>query len=125
MYFLPNIRTVPPIIIFLAVPVSIIAGTGEEILWRGIYIRSFPGNIFLAYLCPTIWFAIQHLSSQLPEWSSGDWVFIVSTFPLGLVYGLVAYRTNSIRWNALTHTVISLFGLGMPVTTSIYNLFFA
>ncbi|MFQ6116017.1 MAG: hypothetical protein ACE5NG_18300, partial [bacterium] len=66
----------------------------------------------------------QHLSSQLPEWSSGDWVFIASTFPLGLVYGLVAYKTNSINWNASAHSVIAFFGLGMPVTASIYNLLF-
>ena len=124
MFFLPKINAVQPVVIFLAIPIAVIAGTSEEILWRGVYIRSFPRNIFLAYLLPTIWFSIQHLSSQLPEWSSNDWIFIISTFPLGVVYGLVAYRTNSIRWNAIAHSVIAFFGLAMPVTTSLYNLFF-
>ena len=58
MYFLPKVGSVSPTVVLFAIPISIVAGTGEEILWRGVYIRSFPGNIFLAYLCPSVWFAI-------------------------------------------------------------------
>jgi membrane protease YdiL (CAAX protease family) len=124
IYFIPNVITAPLPVIILAIPLSIIAGTGEEILWRGLYIRSFPGNLLLSYLFPSIWFSVQHISSQLPEWSGESLILIASTLPLGLVYGLVAFKTNSIRWNALAHTIISFFGLAMPITTSIYNLLF-
>ena len=63
MYFIPRIGDAPLLIVLLAIPIAIVAGTGEEILWRGLYIRSFPGHLFWAYLYPTIWFALQHISS--------------------------------------------------------------
>ncbi len=124
MYFIPRFGDARLLVVLLALPIAIVAGAGEEILWRGLYIRSFPGHLFWAYLYPTIWFALQHISSQLIELSEGTPIFIASTFALGLIYGLVAYRTGSIRWNALAHILISFFALGEPITTSIYHLVF-
>jgi membrane protease YdiL (CAAX protease family) len=123
MYFIPEISEATPLLIWLlALPVAIIAGTGEEILWRGLYIRIFPRQLFWAYFYPTVWFTLQHVSSQLVEYSQDSFIFIAATLPLGLIFGLVAYRTNSIKWNTLAHILLALFALGTPITTSIHNL---
>jgi membrane protease YdiL (CAAX protease family) len=124
MYFIPRFGDAPLLVMLFAIPIAIIGGAGEEILWRGLYIKSFPGHLFWAYFYPTIWFAVQHISSQLIEWGESTPLFIALTVPLGLVYGLVAYRTGSIRWNSLAHILISFFGLGEPISTSIYQLLF-
>ncbi len=122
MYYIPNFQTTPLPVILLAVPLSIIAGAGEEILWRGLYIKSFPNQLFLSFLYPTLWFSVQHVSSSLISWTAATPFFIALTLPLGLVYGLVSFKTESVRWNAIAHILISFFAFATPVSISLYHL---
>ncbi|HDS59931.1 MAG TPA: hypothetical protein ENN54_06565, partial [Thermoplasmatales archaeon] len=39
-------------------------GTAEEVLWRGVYIREFPGDMLRGFLYPTLGFALWHLAPQ-------------------------------------------------------------
>ncbi len=109
MYFIPNIATTPTVVIIIGIPVAIINGTCEEILWRGLYVTRFPNKVMLGLIYPSIGFAIWHISPQLVFPSEGGiitvMIFIISTFFLGFCYGWVSYKTRSIKWNALSHVI--------------------
>ena len=109
----------------IAIPVAIINGVCEELLWRGLYIKVFPNNALLGVIFPAIGFAFWHISPQLifPA-EQGVWPFVTSTLFLGLSYGWIAYKTKSIKWNAISHSLGGILDLGGAIAPSIFVLFF-
>jgi len=122
MYLIPSINEATLNLILLAIPIALVHGVGEETLWRGLYIRTFPKNIILGLIYPSIAFALWHLSPQIIFPSENLLAFIASTLFLGLSYAIIAYKTGSIRWIALLHVLGSLLALGQPITTSILSV---
>jgi len=120
MYLIPSVTEATLALVLLAIPIAVIHGVGEETLWRGLCERPFPQNAFLGMIYPIIGFALWHLSPQIifPA-ETGIFIFLVSTFFLGISYALIAYKTSSIKWVALLHAIGSLLALGQPITTSI------
>jgi len=110
-------------LIFVAIPAATLNGLCEEILWRGLYTRMFPENIWLAILFPAVGFALWHLV-PLSVFSDGNkWAFILSTFFLGLAYGFIAYRTGSVTWTAISHSLNGILALsGMLAPSILYWL---
>lgn len=123
MYPPTRLLAAPARLLIIAVPVAIVNGICEELLWRGLYVKVFPGNWVLGLVYPSIGFAFWHLSPQLvvPA-ESGVWPFVGSTFFLGLGYGWISYRTGSIRWNALSHSIGGILDLGGAIAPSILVL---
>ncbi|MCX8063016.1 MAG: CPBP family glutamic-type intramembrane protease, partial [Anaerolineales bacterium] len=92
MYAAEFIRA-PLLLILIAVPLATINGLCEEILWRGLYVRCFPRNAWLAILYPSLGFALWHLAPQAIFPAENVLGFVISTFFLALPYGVIAYRT--------------------------------
>ncbi len=89
-------------------------GTMEEVLWRGAYITAFPNNWLWAYLYPSLWFGLWHLSPQVvypSEMPGGAIAFALMSISLGLVWGWVAKTTGSIRWTVVAHILLNFAGL--------------
>lgn len=85
-------------------------GTMEEVLWRGAYVTAFPDSWLWAYLYPSIWFGLWHLSPQVVypgEMPGGDIAFALMSISLGLVWGWVAKTTGSIRWTVVAHILLN------------------
>jgi membrane protease YdiL (CAAX protease family) len=111
-------------LILIAIPFSVINGICEEILWRGLYIKIFPDNFWLAILFPAIGFALWHLV-PLQVFSEGNkFVFVLSTFFLGLAYGFIAYKTGSAKWTAISHSLNGILALSGMLAPSIIRIFF-
>jgi membrane protease YdiL (CAAX protease family) len=129
MFFIPNIAITPIPIIIIGILVAIINGTFEEILWRGLYVKIFPNKVLLGLIYPSIGFAVWHISPQLVFPSEGGiigvMIFIISTFFLGFCYGWVSYKTRSIKWNALSHSINSILAFGIPISSSLVTLIFS
>lgn len=53
MYFSSFINA-PILLIIVAVPAAIINGIFEEILWRGLYIKTFPKKLFSGFIYPSM-----------------------------------------------------------------------
>ncbi len=124
MYFIPNLAKVS-IWVVLFSPITIINGTCEEILWRGVYVKAFGKKVFWGCFYPAIGFALSHIAPELVFPAEGGMLpFIISTFFLGLAYGWVAYKTGSAKWTAITHSLIGLLAFGEPISTSIVRLVF-
>lgn len=97
----------------LSLVIAVVNAVSEEILWRGVYIKVFPGKYFLGYIYPAIGFAVWHLVPNTVYTSSyGVVPFIMSALLIGLCWGFVAFRTGSIRWVIISHIILDFSGLG-------------
>lgn len=112
-------------LLIIAIPIAIINGICEEILWRGLYVKVFRANWVLGVIYPSIGFALWHISPQLivPA-ETGIWPFVLSTFFLGIGYGWISYRTGSIKWNAISHGLGGILDLGGAIAPAIVVLIF-
>lgn len=119
MYLIPSINEATLNLILLAIPIALVHGIGEEALWRGLYIKTYPKNIVMGVVYPSIAFALWHLSPQIVFPAENLIGFVVSTLFLGVSYAIIAFKTGSIKWIALLHILGSLLALGQPITTSI------
>ncbi len=112
----------PPALILLAAPLATINGLCEELLWRGLYARCFPRNPWLAIVYPAVGFALWHLAPQVVFPADNVAGFVLATFPLGLSYGFIAYRTGSARWTAVSHSVSGALALSGYLAPSLLAL---
>jgi membrane protease YdiL (CAAX protease family) len=112
----------PLTLILLAMPFATINGFCEEILWRGLYVRLFPRNLWLAILVPSLGFALWHLAPQLVFPDENISGFVISTFFLALPYGYIAYRTGSAKWTALSHSISGVLALSGHLAPSVLAL---
>jgi len=121
--YVGDLLRAPLALILAAIPLATINGLCEELLWRGVYVRSFPGNPWLGVLFPAASFAIWHFAPLLvfPE-ASGIYPFVLSTFFLGLGYGFVAFRTGSSRWTAISHSLAGILALSGMLAPSLLKL---
>ena len=125
MYPLTSLVDVQAKLLIIAIPVAIINGISEELLWRGLYVWAFPNNAMLGVIFPAIGFAFWHISPQLvfPA-EHGIWPFVISTFFLGISYGWISYKTRTIKWNAISHSLGGILDLGGAIAPSIFVLLF-
>lgn len=123
MYPPSRLLSAPVKLLIIAIPVATINGICEELLWRGLYVKAFQGNFVLGVIYPSIGFALWHISPQLviPA-ETGIWPFVLSTFFLGISYGWISYRTSSIKWNAISHSIGGILDLGGAIAPSVVAL---
>ena len=106
VYFLPRLAQAGPVLLLATLPTAILNGLCEEILWRGLYVRSFPQQPWLAVVYPALGFSLWHLAPQLVYPAAGGiWGLVVSAFFLGLVYGFAAWRSGSMKWSGISHSL--------------------
>lgn len=112
----------PLTLILAAIPSATINGICEELLWRGLYVKTFPDNFWMAILFPAIGFALWHFVPQQILSQGNKFTFILSTFFLGLAYGFIAYKTGSAKWTAISHSLNGILALGGSFVPSILRL---
>lgn len=112
----------PLTLILLAAPLATLNGFCEEILWRGLYVRRFPRNPWLAILYPSLGFALWHLAPQVIFPSENVIGFVLSTLFLALPYGYIAYRTGSAKWTAISHSLSGILALSGYLAPSVLAL---
>ena len=110
--FLKRISVVTPLVLTLSLLQSLVNASLEEAFWRGVYIDSFR-DVWRGCLYPAAGFAIWHFAPQsVIPYSHGQLLFVASAFFLGLCWGLVAFRTRSVRWTILSHFLVDFSGFG-------------
>ena len=106
----------------LAIPLAVVNGFCEEMLWRGVYVQTFTNNFWLGVLYPAVGFALWHLVPQSVFPAENKLAFIISTLFLGVAYGFIAYRTGSALWTAISHSVNGILATSGMVAPSILKL---
>jgi membrane protease YdiL (CAAX protease family) len=102
-------------IIALSLLIAIVNATAEEILWRGTYAAVFRDSRLWGWLYPTLGFAVWHFAPQsvFPNPApGGSTALVVVAGIVGLGWGWLARRTNTIRWTVLAHVAFDFSGLG-------------
>jgi len=115
-----NLSVKPVGLVLLAVPLAAINGFCEEVFWRGLFVREFPRSVVWAVVVPSVFFALFHFGPSLGN--PGRLVFVLSTLPLGIVFGTTAFRTRSALWTAAAHAIGGLFAFGGNVALNLYSL---
>ncbi len=110
---IPDLPRATVAVVALAWIIAVVNATLEELFWRGVYIRLFPGRPIAGWLYPAALFALWHLSPTSIRGSAA--VLVSGGAYLGLVYGWVAYRTGTIRYTILAHILVNAMGLGFAL----------
>ena len=111
--FLKRIAVVTPLVVTLSLIQSSVNASLEEMFWRGVYIESFEDVWRGGCFYPAAGFAIWHFAPQsVIPYSHGQVLFVASALLLGLCWGLVAFRTKSVRWTILSHFLVDFSGFG-------------
>jgi uncharacterized protein len=106
---LPDLPRATVAVVALAWLIAVVNASMEELFWRGMYIRLFPGRLVAGWLYPAALFALWHIA---PTSIRGSAIVLVGAAAyLGLVYGWVAYRTGTIRYTILAHILLNAMGL--------------
>ncbi len=98
--------------VVVAIGFALVNGTAEELLWRGVFITAFPKQRWWGLVYPSLAFGIWHLAPQTVDAAEGGPIpFAVAAVFLGLLYGLVAQHTGSVRWPVASHVLADLLAL--------------
>jgi membrane protease YdiL (CAAX protease family) len=101
-YGQPGLREV-----VMQVLMSFANGTLEEVLWRGTYVKLFPGDKLWGFAWPTAWFALWHSApGSVSQFSV--WTLMAGAAVFGACWGWLALKTGSIRYSAISHTLAGL-----------------
>lgn len=109
------LKTATPKIIIVSLALAMVNATLEELLWRGLYLKLFSSEAWLYVIVSSIGFAIWHFAPQLlfPNKAPGGRTsFVAFSFVLGILFGVVAYNTNSILLVTVCHIMFDFSGLG-------------
>ena len=110
---LPALPAATLTVVAVAWGIAAVNATAEELLWRGVYIRLFPGRYLAGWLYPAALFALWHIS---PTSVRGSAVQLVTAAAfLGLLYGWIAFRTGSIRYPIPAHIAVNAMGLSFAL----------
>ncbi|MGD2253775.1 MAG: CPBP family intramembrane metalloprotease [Anaerolineales bacterium] len=80
-------------------------GFFEEVLWRGVYMKLFPDNLFFRIVWPSFWFALWHYIPVTAHSDKNPIGMIIGPGLMGLYLGFLAKKTGTIWWTILAHTI--------------------
>lgn len=113
--FLPQLSELNTPVLVISIVLGLAIGVTEEILWRGVYIRLFPGSVSLNTIYPSIMFALWHIAPQSVHANpspGGVASFVFYALILGLSYATHARKSGSIRGCTVSHCLHDILGLG-------------
>ena len=94
----------------------------EEFYWRGLlldYVNEWSN--WIAIIFTSLVFALNHsVFGVNSELNSGITV-IISTFIMGIIWGLVYKKTDSLRWIILAHFLVDFFNLSAASFLDLYE----
>jgi len=109
--FLPVVTTLTPRILLLATLFAIINGTAEELFWRGAFLRHFPQDARYAVAYPLVLFTTWHIALALikgAQYQGGALTLIGGAAIMGLLWGVLAWRTKLIYLPTLSHIGVNM-----------------
>lgn len=114
---IPALPQLTPLVVLVSLAFVIPNALGEEILWRGAFLRLFPRSTVLGWLYPALTFVLWHLAPT--SVLGGTAAVLGGAALIGLLHGWVVRQTGSLRRVSFFHQLtdfsgmIGLFLLGM------------
>ncbi len=102
------------------IPIVLLNGVREELLYRGLFLKKYQPKLGLktSNLLQAIIFSLSHSVAGvgLNAYTPFIWVLVVFTFSLGLIWGYIMQRTDSLLGSTLFHA-----GTDIPVFIGIFS----
>lgn len=109
---LPNARRVDRSTAAVMLGTATVNAVGEELLWRGVFLDTFPDDPVRGAVWPLLGFSLWHLAPQiiLPS-RYGRWRFVGGATVVGAASAVVAWRGNGLRDTVLPHLATDACGV--------------
>jgi len=105
------------------IPIVLLNGVREELMYRGLFLKKFEAELGskTANLLQAIIFSLSHSVAGVGPnaYTPFIWVLVLFTFSLGLAWGYIMQRTDSIIGSILFHA-----GTDIPVFIGIFSNIF-
>jgi membrane protease YdiL (CAAX protease family) len=105
------------------VPIVLFNGVREELLYRGLFLKKFEDKLGpkMSNLLQAIIFSLSHSVAGvgLITYTPFIWALVIFTFALGLAWGYIMQRTDSVIGSVLFHA-----GTDIPVFLGIFSNIF-
>jgi membrane protease YdiL (CAAX protease family) len=107
----PALGQADPALVATAGAVAVVNAAGEELLWRGLFVATFPDDLVRGWLWPAIGFTAWHLAPASVRPPRHGRMFLAGTALIGAGFGWIAWRTRSLRWTLPAHVATDACGL--------------
>jgi hypothetical protein len=105
------------------IPIVLLNGVREELMYRGLFLKKFETKLGLktSNLLQAIIFSLSHSVAGIGfnAYTPLIWILVIFTFSLGLAWGYIMQRTDSILGSILFHA-----GTDIPVFIGIFSNIF-
>jgi hypothetical protein len=108
---LPSLRQADPAQVAAAGALAAVNATGEELLWRGLFVVRFPDDPVRGWLWPAAGFTAWHLAPTSVRPARQPMAFLAGSALIGVGMGWIAWRTRSLRWTLPAHLATDANGL--------------
>jgi membrane protease YdiL (CAAX protease family) len=108
------IKQATVLVVVCSLLLAVVNATLEEVLWRTTYLQTFS-NRWISIGYAALGFAVWHYAPQViiaNRNPGGSHSFVLFSFILGLCFGYVAFRQQSVFWTTISHTLLDFAGLG-------------
>lgn len=115
--FIPTIKVAPVAAILLALIYAVFNGSIEELFWRGLFNKVFNTPLF-AFFYPLLMFSCWHIALAVGQgmvYTGGSLVLIGGASFMGVLWGVVAYRTKSIKYTTIAHVLTNCFAFSAMI----------
>ena len=94
-------------ILLLLLSTSFGNGFFEEVLWRGVYVKLFPNNMFFWLIWPNIWFALWHYvpGSVFHDNVIGLIGLVAGSALMGFILSYLTKNTGTLWWAIIAHVL--------------------
>ncbi|WP_299779162.1 CPBP family intramembrane glutamic endopeptidase [uncultured Formosa sp.] len=94
----------------------------EEFYWRGLlldYTRSW--NKWTGIIYTSLFFALNHAIFGIHSELNSGITIIIATFVMGLIWGLVYKKTDSLKWIIFAHFLVDILNLSAASFLDLYE----
>lgn len=96
----------------IMVGTAIINAVGEELLWRGVFMRELDGQPRLTMLWSLIGFSVWHFAPQIVLPSPlGQWRFVAGSAVVGSASAMSAWKSGGLRQVVVAHALTDACGI--------------
>jgi membrane protease YdiL (CAAX protease family) len=108
----PNRTKIDATVALVMAAAGVINGTGEELLWRGVFLEEFPDDRLRGLIWPLVGFSLWHLAPQmiLPS-RHGRWPFVLGSTLVGSASAISAWRSGGLRNCLVPHIATDCCGV--------------
>lgn len=94
----------------------------EELYWRGLLMDySEKWRPWISVLFTSFFYSINHAVFGINSEVNSGFGVIISTFIMGIIWGIVYQKTGSLRWCIAAHFLVDFFSLSAPAFLDLFE----